>query len=562
MTVARRVDAIVVGSGITGGWAAKELTERGLTVLMIERGSNIEHIRDYTREHRAPWELPFRGLGDRKRYERDYASARQSSSFVEGNEHFWAKDSEQPYASDPERPFVWLRGGGLGGRSLLWGRQSYRWSDLDFEANAEDGHGIDWPIRYRDIASWYDHVESFIGVSGRAEGLPQLPDGVFQPPMEFNCVEHLAKERIEAAFDDRILTIGRVAVLTRELHGRAPCHYCGPCYHGCSTGSYFSTQSSTLPAARATGRLTLRTDTIVEKIDYDPRTRRATGVRVVDATTGERGSFQARVVFLCASTLASTRILLNSRPEAFPKGLGNSSGVVGHYLMDHTLGMSGVGLVFGFEDRDTLGNRPNSFYIPRFRNLRGPRSDFVRGYGYQGYASRLGWTRGLSAPGFGKELKESLRKPGPWRLMLIGLGECLPRYENSATLDPKRVDRWGIPQLAISFSHAENERRMQVDAAEQAAAMLELCGARHIRTSAELSVGGHAIHEMGTARMGSDPRTSALNDYNQCHDVPNLFVTDGSCMTSSACQNPSLTYMALTARASAHAVEEMQRGAI
>ena len=559
-----RFDAIVIGSGITGGWAAKELTERGLTVLMLERGRPIEHSLDYTGEHKNPWENRFRGKGDRKKWEEEYEVASQNYAFREGNEHFWNNDKANPYVSDPERPFNWYRGGGVGGRSLLWGRQVYRLSDLDFGANAKDGHGIDWPIRYADLEPWYDHVESFIGVSGQAEGLPQLPDGKFLPPMELNCVEAHARKKISEKFPDRRLTIGRVAVLTKAHNGRAACHYCGPCHMGCSTGSYFSTQSSTLPAAQATGRLSVRTDVVVEGIDHDPETKRATGVRVIDAKTRKPETIPARLIFLCASTLGSTQILLNSKSEHSPDGLGNSSGVLGHYLMDHHLGLSAIGMVPGFEEHASFGNRPNGIYVPRFRNLGNDASmaPFLRGYGFQGSASRVGWEMGTSAPGFGKQLKESLRKPGPWMFHLAGFGECLPRRENKVTLDERQVDRFGIPQLRASFAFGENERKMREDAAEQAAAMIEATGGTVMFKMANLSAGGDGIHEMGTARMGRDPKTSVLNANNQLHDVPNLYVTDGACMASSACQNPSLTYMALTARACAHAVDGITSGAI
>jgi choline dehydrogenase-like flavoprotein len=556
-----QVDAIVVGSGITGGWAAKELCERGLRVVMLERGKPIEHGVDYRGEHRPPWELPFRGLGDRRRIAREYPVQSQQSNVEEENLDFWANDREEPYQCDPDAPFRWIRTSCLGGRSLVWGRQVYRWSDLDFEANARDGHGVDWPIRYRDLAPWYEHVERFIGVCGQAEQLPHLPDGVFLPPMQLNCVERHAKLRIESAFPGRRLTIGRAAILTRPHMGRAACHYCGPCWRGCSTGSYFSTQSSTLPAARATGRLEVRTHAIVSRVLYDPERRRASGVEVIDARTHERSVVRARLVFLCASTLATARILLHSRCEAFPDGLANSSGAVGRYLMDHVFGPAAYGVVPGFEEHEPQGNRPNGIYIARFRNLGAQRdAPFLRGYGYQGLAMRSGWMRGAHVPGFGRELKEELRRPGPWILTLGGFGECLPSAENRVTLDPIKRDAWGIPQIRVQFRWGPNERRMARDMADQATRMLEAVGATGITSLSDLTPGGSAIHEMGTARMGRDPKTSVLNGHNQCHDVPNLFVTDGSAMASSACQNPSLTYMALTARAAAFAVDELTRG--
>jgi choline dehydrogenase-like flavoprotein len=547
---------------MTGGWAAKELTERGLRVLMLERGKPIEHGTDYTGEHLAPWQLPWRGLGDRQRMLREYPIQAHQPECDEASLQFWANDLEEPYVSDPDGPFHFIRTSCLGGRSLVWWRQVYRWSDLDFAANAADGQGIDWPIRYRDLAPWYDRVEDFIGVSGQAEGLPHLPDGVFLPPMELNCVEQHAKARIESAFPGRRMTIGRTAVLTRPHRGRAACHYCGPCWRGCASGSYFSTLSSTLPAARATGRLAVHTDSIVSRILHDPSRRRATGVEVVDARTGERREHRARLVFLCASTLRSTQLLLLSRSESCPEGLGNSSGVLGHYLMDHVLGPGALGVIPGFDERYYAGNRPNGIYVPRFRNLTGRDADFARGYGYQGMALRAGWSRAAQLPGFGRGFKEALRAPGPWLLILRGFGECLPRRENRVTLDARAVDRFGIPQLRVRFNWGENERAMAADITAQAVAMLEACGAAPVIPLDEIAVGGTAIHEMGTARMGRDPRSSVLNAHNQCHDVPNLFVTDGSCMTSSACQNPSLTYMALTARAAAFAARELESGAL
>ncbi len=551
-------DAIVVGTGISGGWAAKELTERGLRVALLERGRAIEHGRDYTGEHVPPWQFKYRSMGDRRRFEDEYASQGATYAMNEDNLQFWAKDSEWPYQIDRESPFKWTRPGGVGGRSLIWGRQVYRFSDLDFEANARDGHGIDWPIRYGDIASWYDHVEGFIGVSGQREGIAHLPDGEFQPPMAMTCVEELLKERVESGFEKRKVTIGRVAVLTESKPGRAACHYCGPCQRGCSTGSYFSTQSSTLPAAKATGRLTLFTDTLVERLTLDTDTGRARGVAVVDTATGVRKELRARVVFLCASALGSTQILLNSATDEHPNGLGNSSGALGHYMMDHCATNGATGIHPGFADRGTAGNRPNGIYIPRFRNVEDDDADFLRGYGYQGVSGRAGWTRFSSTPGFGKSLKDQLGQHGPWYMRLTGFGECLPRYDNAVALDWTHLDRWGAPQLKIAFEFGDNERKMAKDMAAQAAVMLKSAGFVGVNPFMEMS---DAIHEMGTARMGRDPRESVLNAHNQCHDVPNVYVTDGACMTSSSCVNPSLTYMALTARAASHAADELARGA-
>jgi choline dehydrogenase-like flavoprotein len=559
-------DAIVVGSGITGGWAAKELTEKGLKTLVLERGRNIVHGKDYITEHQGNWEFKFRGLGDRKKLEAEYPVQSRSGPVREDNLHFFIKDKDFPYVE--VKPFTWVQGNQLGGRSLTWGRQSYRWSDLDFEANLREGIAVDWPIRYEEIAPWYDYVEDFVGISGQPEGLPQLPDSRFLPPMALNCVEQKVRDDIKAHFPERTMTIGRTAILTRPHNGRAACHYCGPCSRGCTPGAYFSSLSSTLPAARATGNLTIRPNSLVHSIIYDEEKDRATGVRVIDAETKEMTEYFGRIIFLCASTLNSTKILLNSKTSRFPNGLGSSSGELGHNLMDHHFQVGAYGEMPGFEDKYYYGVRPNGIYIPRYRNIdaRTKQADFVRGYGYQGGASRSSWRRGMDTPGFGADFKHSLREPGPWQMFLIAFGEMLPRHENYVELDPERTDPWGIPLLRIDCSYGENEMAMRRDMAVQAAEMLEAAGCRNVETYDRYVEGGLGaepglgIHEMGTARMGRDPKTSVLNAHNQVHDAPNVFVTDGACMTSSACQNPSLTYMALTARAADYAVAEMKRG--
>jgi len=561
-------DAVVVGSGISGGWAAKELCEKGLKTLVLERGRDVEHQKDYTTEHKPAWEFPLRErrILPENPQAKDYQVQARTDPFREAGVHFFVKDSEHPYVE--EKPFTWIQGDQVGGRSLIWGRQCYRWSDLDFEANLRDGHGVDWPIRYKDIAPWYSYVERHVGVSGERLGLPQLPDGEFQPPMEMNAGEKFVKTGIERAFPGRNFTIGRTAVLTRPIGDRLPCHYCGPCFRGCSTGSYFSSQSSTLPAARKTGNLTIRPHSLAHSVIFDEARNRAAGVRYVDTETGEMHDVYARVVFLCASTLGSTRVLLNSRSTRFPDGLGNSSGAVGHYLMDHHFRIGAEGEVPGLLDRYYQGNRPNGIYVPRFRNLKGPGSDnlkFVRGYGYQGGAGRGNWSRGAQEAGIGVALKRRLHDAGAWRFGMTGFAECLPRKENQATLDPGRTDKWGIPLLRISCSWGPNELAMREDIRAQAAEMLEKAGCQNVRSWDENKEGGYGaepglgIHEMGTARMGRDPKTSALNEWNQLWDARNVFVTDGACMTSSACQNPSITYMALTARAVDHAVGEMKR---
>lgn len=557
-------DAIVVGSGISGGWAAKELTEKGLKVLVLDRGRNVEHIKDYTTEHKGPWEIADRNRPQRELYKEQYSV--QSSHFVfdETTRHFMNNDRDNPYQFDEKNPFHWIRTDVVGGRSLVWGRQVYRWSELDFRANSLDGHGVDWPIGYDDVKDWYSHVEKFIGVSGQAEGLPQLPDGEFMKPMKMNVVEQHFKAKLEAQYDDRIATIGRVAILTENHNGRGQCHYCGPCERGCSTGSYFSSQSSTLPAAQITGNLTLRPNSVVEKLVYDQSSQRVTGVEVIDTTSGQRHKFTAKLVFLCASTIASTQILLNSKSEAMPNGLANGSGVLGHYLMDHSMGMAGVASFDGFGDDYYYGNRPNVVYVPRFRNLKGadPDAEFIRGYGFQALARRTNW-RGMyqKIPGFGAQYKQALRQPGPWSMMMFGYGECLPSHENRVALSNK-LDRFGIPQADVKFSWSNNDLKMREDIAMQAKSMLETAGASAVYSSTAIKVPGAAVHEMGTARMGKDPKSSVLNGFNQAHQVANLFVTDGACMTSSSCVNPSLTYMALTARAVDHAVKQLQAGRV
>jgi choline dehydrogenase-like flavoprotein len=557
-------DAIVVGSGITGGWAAKELCGRGLKVLLLERGPNVEHGRGYVTEHKSPWEFQYRGEGDRQLYAREYPMQSQCWAFNDTCSHFFVNDKEHPYQTSSQSPFVWIRGYHLGGRSLMWGRVSLRLSDLDFEANKKDGHGVDWPIRYQDIKPWYEHVERFIGVSGENLGLEHLPDGIFQPPMELNCAELHLKAAIERQYPDRHLNMARIANLTQPLGGRGACHYCGPCERGCTVGAYFSSQSSTLPAAKATGNLTIRTDCIAERLLYDRVSGKVSGVHAIDAMNCTRETISARIIFLCASTLGSTQILLNSTSETFPMGLANRSGVLGHYLMDHAMSSSAFGVLPGLEDKYYRGYRPQGYYLARFRNLPGEKQDlaFVRGYGYQGNAWRLGWQRGALQPGFGLELKAALRKPGPWVATMGGMGECLPYADNRVRLETQKKDRWGIPLLNIQFRWHDNEINMAEDMAKQAGEMLRVAGLINIKTTPRIEHGGLAIHEMGTARMGRDPATSVLNGRNQCHDVDNLFVTDGSAMTSTSCQNPSLTYMALTARAANYAADLVQAGKI
>lgn len=557
-------DAIVVGSGITGGWAAKELTEAGLKVLMIERGRNITHGEGYKTETVPPWEMPFRGAGDAELYARDYATQRGNRAFDEWTQNHFVNDRENPYSTAPGRDdFLWWRSYQLGGRSLTWGRQAYRWSDYDFAANKADGHGIDWPIRYADLAPWYDHVERFIGVSGSKEGIASLPDGQFQPPMALNFVEQHIKSKIENAHPDRKLVIGRTANLTEAKEGRSPCQYRSVCARGCSYGAYFSTQSSTLPAAQATGRLTVVTDAIVERVNHDPTTNRATGVVYFDTTKRQRVQVTARLVFLNAGAFNTNHLMLRSTSDAFPNGIANRSGVLGTHIMDHPNTLSAMAIMPGFEGHTTFGNRPTGVIIPRFRNLdRQDAPSFKRGYFYMGGALQGAWVDGKREAGIGRALKAKLRSSQAWRMVLIAYAESLPRASNRLTVDTSRRDAHDQPLLKIDFAHGENERAAIADAGEQARAMMTAAGGIVVASVDQPAPGGSAIHEMGGARMGLDPANSVLDRYSRAHDVPNLFVTDGAQMTSSACQNPSLTYMALTARACSNAVSMLKEGKI
>ncbi len=556
-----KFDAIVIGSGITGGWAAKELSEKGLKTIVLERGRDVKHLEDYPTANTPPWDFTHRGRDTQQDIE-NHPVQSTVYAFNEDTKHFFVNDKENPYTTPEDKPFRWIRGYHVGGRSLMWGRQSYRLSDLDFEANKKEGIEIDWPIRYKDIAPWYDYVESFIGVSGQPEGLDQLPDGKFQPPMEMYCVEKKVKEAIESKWSDRRMTIGRVANLTAPLKGRSACQYRDLCARGCPYGAYFSSNSSTLPAAQATGNMTLRPNSIVVSLIYDHQKNKATGVKIIDAETNESFEYYAQVIFLCASTLGSTWLLMNSANSYFPDGFGNSSGALGHYLMDHHYQVGASARFDDLEDQYHYGFRPNGIYVPRFRNIKEKHPDFLRGYGFQGGGSRTSWYSGMQNKGFGEEFKDSLMKPGPWRMGLGGFGECLPYQDNKIELNSEVTDKWGLPTLKINCEFKENEYAMRKDMALTAQEMLDAAGGKDINTSDRNSIPGFAIHEMGTARMGKDPDSSVLNGYNQMHDVPNVFVTDGSCMTSSACQNPSLTYMALTARAVNYAVDQLKKSNI
>ena len=554
---ANEYDAIVVGSGISGGWAAKELTERGLRVLLLERGRNVEHVKDYVNATKGAWEYPHRG-GRTKSMEEEYPVLKRDYPLNEKNLAFWVKDSESPYTE--VKRFDWYRGYQVGGRSLMWGRQSYRLGDIDFEANAKDGIAIDWPIRYADIKPWYDHVERHAGIAGSREGLPQLPDGEFLPAMPLNCGEELLAGRLKKLFNGRRHMIpGRVANLTTQLHGRSACMYRNACWLGCPYGAYFSTQSSTLPAAAVTGRLTLKPWSIVSEVLYDRDRKRATGVRVLDATTDQTTDYTAKVIFLCASTLNSTWLLMRSATDVWPGGLGSSSGELGHNLMDHHFRLGAEGTIEGLEDKYYYGRRPTGFYIPRYRNLFGDKRDYLRGFGYQGSASRRGWSRAVAELGVGAEFKDAMSLPGEWAVGATAFGEMLPNHANVVGIDHTKKDKWGLPVLKIDCAIGSNEQLMRRDMATDMAETLDAAGVKNVKTFDTGYFPGQGIHEMGTARMGRDPKTSVLNARNQLWDAPNVFVTDGSCMTSSACQNPSLTYMALTARAAAFAVDELQR---
>ncbi len=552
-------DAIVVGTGISGGWAAKELSEKGLKTLVLERGRMVKHG-DYPTANMEAWEFPNRdelSLEEKKDYEKQL---RTGYTVKHSTKHWWVKDTEHPYSE--VKKFNWIRGYHVGGRSLTWGRQSYRWGPQDFEANARDGFGVDWPIRYQDLEPWYDYVESFAGINGRKEGLKQLPDGKFLPPMALNCVEEHLRDKIAEHFNDRILTIGRSANLTQAHNGRGSCQYRNRCIRGCPYGAYFSSNAATLPAAEKTGNMTLRPNSIVYEVIYDKETKKASGVRIMDAESKETTEYFAKIIFLNASALGSTWIMLNSKSDRFPNGLGNDSGELGHNLMDHHFRVGASGRIDGFDDKYYKGRRPNGIYIPRFRNLGGDtdQKSFLRGYGYQGGASRSNWRHYVKELGFGKDFKAQFTQPGPWRMGLTGFGECLPYHENKVSLNTEQLDKFGMPTLTIDTEFKENEMNMRKDMKTAAAEMLEAAGFKDIHPYDQECPPGNGIHEMGTARMGRDPKTSVLNGYNQIHAVKNVFVTDGACMTSAACQNPSLTYMALTARAADFAVNELKKG--
>ncbi|MBL7743810.1 MAG: GMC family oxidoreductase [Chitinophagaceae bacterium] len=550
-------NAIVVGSGISGGWAAKELCEKGLKVLLLERGGPHEHIKDYKSASKNIWELEHRGYTTTEQ-KKKYPVIHRGWAASEAVMDAWASEEDCPYTEI--KPFTWWRSYRFGGRSVLWGRHSYRWSQMDFEANAKDGIAIPWPIGYNDIAPWYDHVEKFAGISGSAQGLPQLPDGQFLPPFELNIVEKDIAARIKNQFKgQRHLIIGRVANISVPHNERPGCQFRARCWEGCPFGGYFSTQSSTFPAAQKTGNLTVRPWSIVTRVLFDKEKNKASGVEILDAETNTTYEFRSDIVFLCASALNSAWILMNSATDIWPDGLGSSSGELGHNVMDHHYNLGARASIEGFEDKYYFGRRPTGFYIPRFANIGSDKRDYLRGFGYQGAASRSGWRREIAELNIGGELKDALSEPGPWEVGATGFGEILPYHENKIALDKTKKDKWGLPVLAMDAELKENEMKMRKDIVAEMKAMLEAGGATNVRTWDDGHAMGHGIHEMGTARMGTDRKTSVLNKWNQVWDAPNVFVTDGAFMTSSACQNPSLTYMAFTARAANHAAEELKK---
>ncbi|MEZ4905381.1 MAG: GMC family oxidoreductase [Spirosomataceae bacterium] len=561
--VENQYDAIVVGSGMTGGIAAKELTEKGLNVLMIERGREVKHVTDYDTAMKAPWELQHRDKVPVHSAEELWANNRFNGMAHDDKAHFMTNDKQNPYIE--KRPFDWIRAYHTGGKSMHWGRQSYRWNKEDFEANAKEGIGIDWPIRYEELVPWYVKMEKFVGISGQKENWAVLPDSEFLPAMPMTPPELHFRQQLQAKMN-RGVTIGRVANLTKPqpIHttlGRASCQYRNKCSRGCPYGAYYSSLSGAIPAANKTKRLTMLHDSIVAEVIFDEATQRAKGVRVVDQNTLQTREYFAKIIFLNAGSMNTAALLLNSKSARFPNGLGNDSDQVGRNIMDHHLGVGANASIEGYEKNLLFGQRPNALYIPRFRNYGSDKQTaFLRGYGYQGGASRADWKRGTNQDGFGAAFKQEMTQPGTWNIGFGGFGEVLPNPNNRMYLDPEKKDKWGIPLIVFDAAFGENEIAMRKDMANSAAEMLEAAGFKNITTNNRQDVHlGLGIHDMGTARMGKDPKTSVLNKFNQIHACKNVFVTDGAMMTSSSCVNPSLTYMALTARAANHAVEELKK---
>ena len=558
-------DAIVVGSGMTGGMAAKELTERGLTVLMIERGQEVKHIEDYDTAMKEPWDFAHRGKVPVLSAEERWANSRFPGLIKEETGKFFTNDTENPYIE--KRPFDWMRAYHTGGKSMHWGRQSYRWNKQDFEANAKEGIGVDWPIRYEDLVPWYAHVEKFVGISGQAEGLDVLPDGNFLPAMPMNAPELYFRKMMKEKLG-RAVTIGRVANLTQpqKVHtdlGRASCQYRDKCSRGCPYGAYYSSLSGSIPAAMRTKKLTIAHDSIVSEIMYDETKGKATGVRVIDQNTMQTTEYFSKIIFLNAGSINTAALMLNSKSHRFANGLGNDSDQVGRNIMDHHLGVGATAQIDGFEDDYMFGQRPNGLYIPRFRNWGSDKqSSYLRGFGYQGSASRASWGRGVNEDGFGISLKEDLTKPGAWSIGFGAFGEVLPNPDNRLFLDPIKKDKWGVPMIVMDAAFGENELAMRKDMMNSGVEMLTAAGFKNVVPYNRETHLGLGIHDMGMARMGRDAKTSVLNSFNQVHACKNVFVTDGAAMTSSSCVNPSITYMALTARAADFAVKEMKKGNI
>lgn len=559
-------DAIVVGSGMSGGWAVKELTEKGLKVLVLDRGGELIHGEGYLHEGKAPWEMEFGGKKyDREEARREQNVQRTSYAYSDYTKHFFINDRENPYEAVDGTKFDWYRPAKVGGKSTLWARHSYRLGPLDFKANKQDGHGLDWPIRYEDLEKWYDYVEIFAGISGNRDHVENLPDGKYQPVHVMNIVERHMKDKIESQFPGRRVIMGRTANLTEPTEeqlelGRGQCQARNECGRGCSFGAYFSSTNATLPAAERTGNMTLQPDSIVHSVLYDEKTGKASGVRYINTKTNVATEVTARIIFMCASAISTLQVLLNSRSDSFPTGIGNSSGVLGHYVMDHLKGAGAKGIMPGYDEHYYVGRRPTSLYFPRFSNLHGQETDFLRGYGFQGQATREGWSSANKRDGIGVAFKEANRRPGLWQVRLTGRGEFLPHFENHVRLSETKTDQWGLPILQTSVKFSANDHKIFADMEKTAVEMLEAAGIVEVEGTLNPAAPGNGNHEMGGAPMGRDPRTSYLNKWNQSHDVPNLFVTDGSAMTSTACQNPSLTYMAMTARAADYAVKQIKAG--
>ncbi|OAQ42005.1 GMC family oxidoreductase [Pedobacter psychrophilus] len=548
-------DAIVIGSGITGGWAAKELCEKGLKTLVIERGRMVEHIKDYPTANLNPWEFKHRNILPLKDREENPILSK-CYAYEESTAHFFAKDNYHPYVQ--KRPFNWIKGYQVGGKSLTWARWTQRWGVIDFEANAKEGIAVDWPIRYNDLAPWYSYVEQFAGISGNRDGLPQIPDGEFLPPMDMNCIETHLQKSLASSYKDRHLVISRTANLSQALSGRGPCQYRNLCFRGCPFGGYFSSNSTTIPAAERTGNLSMITHAVVHSVIYDESKQKAKGVRVIDALTNEATEYFAKVIFINGSTLNSTLLLLNSTSSRFPNGMGNDSNELGHNLMDHNYNGRITGEYDGYEDQYYAGRKPTGSYLARFRNFGNDKqTDFLRGYAYACNGFReINKAEGVN---IGSDLKNTLSEPGLWKMALVSMGECLPSHQNKISLSKDKVDRWGIPLLEIDAAFGDNENNMMMDILKSGAEMLDKAGFKNIKTLDTKDAMGLGIHEMGTARMGLSSKTSVLNKNNQVWGAENVFVTDGACMTSGSCQNPSLTYMALTARAANFAVEQLKK---